>query len=1605
MGTGKVFPSLTTCFIFVSYFYLLNCASISRKLENEEFLSNPRYHDHEELTSLLRNMVQEYPDFAKLHSVGKSVQNRDLWALEISENVNQRSLGEPMFKFVANMHGDETVGRELMVYLAQYLLKNYGTNERVTRLVNTTDIFLMPSMNPDGFEASSEGTCDSLPNFEGRENANHKDLNRDFPDQFDNYAPGADLLQGRQPETAAVMTWIVSNPFVLSGNLHGGAVVASYPFDDSGRENSEEDCCHESPSPDNDLFRHLATSYSNAHPFMHNGSICPTDHFPGGITNGAQWYEVKGGMQDFNYVHSNCLEITFELSCCKFPSASALPMEWNSNKEPMLLYLEATHLGIKGIVSDVNGNPIERAEVVVQNLNHNVTTTARGEFWRLLLPGSYSVYVTAWGYETSAPVNISVVEDHPTWVNFTLQSAPVHEGKSVKVVTPPYNDEYGFVIPPKFQHHNYDEMVEVLKQLSDNYHNLTRLYSIGRSVEGRELYVLEISDKPGEHEPGEPEFKYVANMHGNEVVGREMLLLLAKYILENYGTDTRITNLVDSTRIHFMPSMNPDGYNVSHVSIPGDRDDLDGRANANKVDLNRNFPDQYITRRGHTFEPETLAVMKWIQSLPFVLSANLHGGFLVANYPYDSNSQNQGGIPNPSPDDAVFKMLARTYSDVKMGCVKFPDATYLPQLWKDHKEPLLLFMEQVHKGIHGFVRSTGGNPIANATITVEGIDHFVRSAKDGDFWRLLVPGNYRVTASAPGYERDTLNIEVPKETGHAELNFTLMRDDPERWSRQYDFGLAGNLASSPYLSNAELSTSLATLENEQPSVVEFHSGDNEDSMSIHYLKVTHELGAPDEKKFHVALVGGLFASQPVGRELLRRLSWHLAAGDTRKDPATLAILQNAVIHILPGVDPAFEGVGTSKDCHPPPRADEIGFRIAQHGNGSDPVTKAFIHMMNIKQFDLVVSLEGKGQFMRYPSGLSTASEKLFSMLSNLYNSSHTQFQPEQNKCTKPRDQDRGSLTASARVLDKVYHEFGVPMVTAHVTCCSYPPASELGTLWRQNLQPLMQLLSAVHQGVRGQVQDFSGQPLRQASVILKGFPQPLQLSANMAVFKAILPVGDYELQVTCPQHASKLISLSIKPGVLTEITVQLDKKADDETNLGSSGISALEVSQQKNPIPGRITLAIVAGLSKEPLATELSTSIHIIPIMNPQNYSTVEQSPDGCGVHPEGSPDLDTHFPIDSDTTVKDPVTTAIANWLQQIKPAVALHLRTGSLHIDIPFSSPRGPAQGNSFSTADEEVLRYFASTYLGSYPLMHEGKPNCSSEPRAVFEDGVANAGSWHKHHGSFLDYAYLKSSALPLDIYVDCCAAPPVTHIPEVWAQHKPSLLKLLNAVEMGVAGFVTNEDGTPLPGAHVTLEGTNHTVITDSLGGFWRPALEGSRTLLVSAKHYLPTTKLVVVPAGSLLVKVQIKLTYDETVLGLPRLLPQDVRNEIFVESEEFAEWVTKFLNDSDEELYNDGTGCVCLGILGLAVCCYACCQRRRRIRNSFYGFQQLPQRISLFEDDKDDAEKVLFRTPLTGTGDNTRPYFDDDEEDESSSSEEDIVLLRPGHHEWERVAAE
>lgn len=67
---------------------------------------------------------------------------------------------------------------------------------------------------------------------------------------------------------------------------------------------------------------------------------------------------------------------------------------------------------------------------------------------------------------------------------------------------------------------------------------------------------------------GEPEFRYTAGLHGNEILGRELLLLLMQFLCKEYNDDNpRVRRLVEGVRIHLVPSLNPDAYELAYEMV------------------------------------------------------------------------------------------------------------------------------------------------------------------------------------------------------------------------------------------------------------------------------------------------------------------------------------------------------------------------------------------------------------------------------------------------------------------------------------------------------------------------------------------------------------------------------------------------------------------------------------------------------------------------------------------------------------------------------------------------------------------------------------------------------------------------------------------------------------------------------------------------------------------------------------------------------------------------------------------------------------------------------------------------------------------------------
>ena len=94
-------------------------------------------------------------------------------------------------------------------------------------------------------------------------------------------------------------------------------------------------------------------------------------------------------LQDYMYLFTNSMELTVEVSCNKRPVVKTLPRHWRHNYNSMMSLLSAVDGGVSGLVLDTAGHPVAGASVSIQGVDKVTTTSDRGEYWRLLLPGYY----------------------------------------------------------------------------------------------------------------------------------------------------------------------------------------------------------------------------------------------------------------------------------------------------------------------------------------------------------------------------------------------------------------------------------------------------------------------------------------------------------------------------------------------------------------------------------------------------------------------------------------------------------------------------------------------------------------------------------------------------------------------------------------------------------------------------------------------------------------------------------------------------------------------------------------------------------------------------------------------------------------------------------------------------------------------------------------------------------------------------------------------------------------------------------------------------------------------------------------------------------------
>jgi len=369
------------------------------------------YPTYQQYVDTMLYFASAYPEICRLDTIGTSVQNRLLLALKISDNVNVEE-GEPEFLYTSSMHGDETTGYILMLHLIDSLLTGYEVSPRITDIVNNTEIYINPLANPDGTYNGGNNTVYGAIRY----NANGYDLNRNYPD------PTGTYTGPRQKETLAFMNYADEHNFVMAANFHGGAEVFNYPWD-----------CWYKLTADDDWWYYTGREYADTvHVYSAPGYFTFLNN---GVTNGAQWYQIFGGRQDYMNYFKHCREVTIELSNEFILPVNKLISRWNYNYHSLLNYIERVNYGFQGIITDTaTGEPL-LAKVFISGHDKDSSwmwsKLPSGFYSRPIFEGNYNVTFSATGYFSKTIPNVTVSNLGTTILDIQLK--PITYGISSTV--------------------------------------------------------------------------------------------------------------------------------------------------------------------------------------------------------------------------------------------------------------------------------------------------------------------------------------------------------------------------------------------------------------------------------------------------------------------------------------------------------------------------------------------------------------------------------------------------------------------------------------------------------------------------------------------------------------------------------------------------------------------------------------------------------------------------------------------------------------------------------------------------------------------------------------------------------------------------------------------------------------------------------------------------------------------------------------------------------------------------------------------------------------------------------------------------------------------
>ena len=297
------------------------------------------FHTYAEVAADVAATAAAHPDIVSRFSIGKSYQGRETWAVKISDNVTVDE-NEPEVLYDGGTHSDEHMGVEMALKIMHWYVNGYGTNTRITNIVNTREIWIVFIVNPDGVEYDISGGKFHY----WRKNrqptpgttAIGTDLNRNFGYKWGmegNTSTNPRAITYRGPYAFSAPETRNMRDFLASRIVNGRQQIrVAITFHEAGRL----------------VMWPYGYTYTNIPSDMttndHAALVLIGKHMA--ATNGykpeqaSDLYLTSGTTRDFEYGRYRIFSYTFEMSNRDYPNDSWIAPETGRNKEAVLYLAE-----------------------------------------------------------------------------------------------------------------------------------------------------------------------------------------------------------------------------------------------------------------------------------------------------------------------------------------------------------------------------------------------------------------------------------------------------------------------------------------------------------------------------------------------------------------------------------------------------------------------------------------------------------------------------------------------------------------------------------------------------------------------------------------------------------------------------------------------------------------------------------------------------------------------------------------------------------------------------------------------------------------------------------------------------------------------------------------------------------------------------------------------------------------------------------------------------------------------------------------------------------------------------------------------------------------